>query len=198
MLELPGKDITRSYSMAGSPRNADRLHFMIKRIPGGKFSTQMDQLRPGDRLTVHGPHGSFWIRDHGRPIILVGGGAGMAPLWSMLLDLAEKADPREIDFFYGARTYADLFHLTEIEELRTRLPGLRFFPALSHELGGAPDRVALGLVTDLVDERLGKRVKDYDAYLCGPPAMIDAALELLTDYGLEERRSLFYDKFTAS
>lgn len=122
----------------------------------------------------------------------------MAPLWSMLQQLAEAFDRRAITFFYGARTRADLFHLAEIEAVRSRLPGLVFVPVLSDEEQGGSDVLARGMVTDVVACQMGRDIAAHDAYVCGPPPMIDAALELLTGFGLEERQSIFYDKFTAS
>jgi propane monooxygenase reductase subunit len=129
---------------------------------------------------------------------MVGGGAGMAPLWGMLQDLAERGDPRPVRFFYGARTPDDLFHLEEIAKLGVQLADFEFVPALSHVDESASDGHECGLITDVVERRIGRQLGDYDAYLCGPPPMIDAALSVLEGYGLEERKNIFYDKFTAS
>jgi propane monooxygenase reductase subunit len=195
---VPTGEVRRSYSMANPASRPDELEFMIKVIPGGVFSGVLEELSGGDQLEIHGPHGSFWIRDHGRPLLMVGGGAGMAPLWSMLQDLAEKDDPRPIRFFYGARTPDDLFHLEEIAKLGDQLRDFAFVPALSHVEPPDAGGHACGLITDVVERTIGAEISDHDAYLCGPPPMIDAALELLDRYGLEERKSIYYDKFTAS
>jgi len=197
-LNPAGTDVWRSYSMASPPSASGRAEFMIKAIPGGAFSTHLEATRPGDRFTVRGPLGSFWVRDHGRPLLLVGGGAGMAPLWSILQDLAEVGDSRPVRFFYGARTADDLFHLDAITALGKELADFEFVAALSDAPAGGEGPFARGLITDVLHARLGRGIAEYDAYLCGPPPMIDAALELLETFGLEERRSIFYDKFTAS
>src|SRR5581483_10828445 len=91
----------------------------------------LEQMEPGSRLRLRAPHGSFWVRERDRPILMVGGGAGMAPLWGMLQDLAERGDTRPVTFFYGARTAGDLFHLDEIDAISERLTDFRFIPALS-------------------------------------------------------------------
>jgi propane monooxygenase reductase component len=197
-LNVVGHDAWRSYSMANPASQKNRLEFMMKLVPGGAFSGLLDGLAPGDRLEGNGPHGSFWVRDHDRPLLLVGGGAGMAPLWGMLQDLAERDDPRPVRFFYGARTPQDLFHLDEIAAVGKQLSDFEFVPALSHVDESAAGGHECGLITDVVERRIGRGIGDYDAYLCGPPPMIDAALSVLQGYGLEERKSIFYDKFTAS
>jgi propane monooxygenase reductase component len=197
-LGIPGRHVRRSYSMANPPSEPRQLEFMIKLVPGGVFSSHLDGLRPGDRLDVNGPHGSFFVRDGGRPLLLVGGGAGMAPLWSMLQDLAERSDPRPIRFFYGARTPADVFHLDALATVGARRADFCFVPALSEASGDGHMGCESGLVTDVVERHLGAEIAAHDAYLCGPPPMIDAALGLLEGYGLTERVSIHYDKFTAS
>ncbi|HEY4410817.1 MAG TPA: FAD-binding oxidoreductase [Acidimicrobiia bacterium] len=197
-LGIPGTDVRRSYSMANPPSQPRQLEFMIKLVPGGAFSGHLDRLRPGDRLEVNGPHGSFFVRDGDRPLLLVGGGAGMAPLWSMLQDLAERGDHRPVRFFYGARTPGDLFHRDAVAATGAGLADFRFVTALSDAGPGNATGHDRGLVTDVVERHLGAGIAGHDAYLCGPPPMIDAALALLEGHGLAERVSIHYDKFTAS
>ena len=197
-LSIPGSDDWRSYSMSNPPSQVDRMEFMIKLLPDGAFSSRLPLMAPGQPIHLRAPHGSFWVRDHGRPLLLVGGGAGMAPLWSMLQDLAEHGDRRSIRFFYGARTLDDLFHVRAVAEVARELADFEFTPALSHVSPSDAAGLACGLVTDVVEQTLGRDLRSCDAYLCGPPAMIDAAVAMLNAYGLEERRSIFYDKFTAS
>lgn len=197
-ISIPDSDAWRSYSMSSPPSETGRMDFMIKLLPDGAFSSRVPLLEPGQAIRLRVPHGSFWVRDHGRPLLLIGGGAGMAPLWSMLQDLAERRDQRSIRFFYGARTLGDLFHVDAIGEVGRRLADFEFTPALSHAVSVNAEGLRCGLVTDVVEQTLGRDIRAYDAYLCGPPAMIDAAVSMLGAYGLEERRSIFYDKFTAS
>jgi propane monooxygenase reductase subunit len=197
-LSFPDSGVWRSYSMANPASERRRHEFMIKLVPGGVFSGRVADIAVGQAMKLNGPHGSFWIRQGERPLLLVGGGAGMAPLWGMLQDLAERGDTRPVRFFYGARTAADLFHLEELAALGAKLADFVFVPALSDGAAGEAHGHDQGLVTDVVDRHVGRALAGHDAYLCGPPPMIDAALELLTGYGLEERRHIHYDKFTPS
>ena len=197
-LNITGSEAWRSYSMSNPPSQYGRMEFMIKLLPNGSFSSCLPSFVPGQRLRLRVPHGSFWVRDHDRPLLLIGGGAGMAPLWSMLQDLAERGDRRPIRFFYGARTGDDLFHVDAIRALAGKLADFEFTAALSHASPEEAAGLPCGLVTDVVERALGRELRRYDAYLCGPPGLIDAAVSMLADYGLEERRSIFYDKFTAS
>ena len=197
-LNPDGTDVWRSYSMANPASQGDRLQFMVKLIPGGRFSERLEQMVPGQPIGVRGPYGAFWVRNHARPLLMVGGGAGLAPLWSMLQDLAERRDPRPVRLFYGARTSADLFHLGEIDRLGGQLADFDFVVALSEEDAGPAPGAERGLVTEVLERQVGRAAADHDAYLCGPPPMIDAALALLERHGLVERASVFYDRFTAS
>jgi propane monooxygenase reductase subunit len=197
-LNVPGTEQWRSFSMANPPWQKDRLEFMIKLVPGGLFSEQLEQFDPGAKLRVNAPHGAFRVRDRDRPLLIVGGGAGMAPLWSMLQHLAERGDERPVRFFYGARTPADLFLLGEIAALGQRLVDFQLVTVVSEVGPEAAQGHHCGFVTDVVDRLVGSGIRHHDAYLCGPPPMIDAAVPLLEAHGLAVHQSIFYDKFTAS
>jgi propane monooxygenase reductase subunit len=120
----------------------------------------------------------------------------MAPILSLLRAMAERGLQRKATFFYGARTRADLCFEPELRELETRLPGFRYIPALSE---ASPDEDwdgETGFVTDVV-KRLASDLTGAHAYVCGPPPMVEAALPLLTQLGVEEKR-VYYDKFTTT
>ncbi|MBA8826071.1 propane monooxygenase reductase subunit [Saccharopolyspora lacisalsi] len=203
-IAVPGSDEHRSFSMANLPKSHDgELEFIIKRYSGGRFSSLLeDGLDAGAELDVTGPYGTFTLRaDSERRLVFIGGGAGMAPILSLLRQVAAKEDfGREVVFYYGARTAADLFLLDELEEIGARIPGFRFVPCLSDS-----DRVdwndvghdgSIGVVTDVA----GAGESDLagaDVYMCGPPPMIDAGLEMLEDRSVPRER-IFYDKFTVS
>ena len=201
---IPGTDETRSYSIANvgtavPAARGDILEFMIRLYPGGRFSTLLleGDLKVGDRLEVAGPYGTFTLRENSdRDMIFIGGGAGMAPLWALLSYMDAQGIDRKVTYYYGARTRKDLFYLDELREMSGRLPGLRFVPALSEP--GPEDEWdgETGLITDVVD-RLEGDLTGVEAYLCGPPPMIDAAIPLLERKGVSSN-DLFYDKFTTS
>jgi propane monooxygenase reductase component len=180
----------RSFSMAGTRR--DELEFMIKAYPGGRFSGLLSggEIQPGDRLDVTGPYGVFTLRANSpRRLLFIGGGAGMAPILSLLRALRENGAERDAVYYYGARTEADLFHLDEL----ATLPG-EFVAALSDDSNGWHGET--GLITDVVD-RLETDIAEVDAYVCGPPPMVEAAIALLEARGVPEAH-IYYDKFTTT
>jgi propane monooxygenase reductase subunit len=191
---IPGTDESRSFSMANLPSDDGRLEFMIKLYPDGLFSSLLADgaLQVGDELDVTGPYGVFTLRENDRPILFIGGGAGMAPILSLLRSMAERGVARPAVYYYGAREEQDLFHLEELNGLETMLPGFRFVPALSD----SDWEGETGLITDVV-ERSEQGLDGVDAYLCGPPPMVDAAQEMLMRLGVDEAR-IHYDKFTTT
>jgi propane monooxygenase reductase subunit len=191
---IPGTDEYRSFSMANLPSDDGRLEFMIKLYPGGKFSSLLADgaLQVGDELDVTGPYGVFTLRETDRPILFIGGGAGMAPILSLIRFMAEQGVARPAVYYYGAREEEDLFHLEELAELQTLVPGFRFVPALSD----ADWEGETGQITDVV-ERSEQGLDGVDAYLCGPPPMVDAAQEMLMRLGVDEAR-IHFDKFTTT
>jgi propane monooxygenase reductase subunit len=120
----------------------------------------------------------------------------MAPILALLRAMAETGSERQAVYYYGARGPQDLFHLTELAELEEKLASFRFVPALSHcgeEEDWSGER---GLITDVVAQ-LEAELGEVDAYLCGPPPMVDAAIAMLDQNGVPESR-VYYDKFTTT
>jgi propane monooxygenase reductase subunit len=193
-IRIPGTDEHRSFSMANLPSEDGLLEFMIKLYPGGHFSGLLSDgsLSVGDTLEVKGPYGVFTLRDTDRPLVFIGGGAGMAPILALLRSMADQGIARPVVYYYGAREEQDLFHLEELTALSAALPSFRFVPALSH----ADWEGETGLITDVVD-RCEADLGAVDAYLCGPPPMVDAAIALLGARGLPDQH-IFYDKFTTT
>jgi propane monooxygenase reductase component len=195
-IKIPDSDEVRSFSMANLPGH--QLELMIKVYPDGKFSSLLadGEIREGQELEVTGPYGVFTLRKNSdRPLLFIGGGAGMAPILALLRSLAEQGSTRPAVYYYGARGPQDLFHQDELAELEQRLPNFRFVPALSEcdeeEWSGEQ-----GLITDVV-ERCEEELGEVDAYLCGPPPMVDAAIALLDAKGVPDSR-VYHDKFTTT
>ncbi|GAB2869099.1 FAD-binding oxidoreductase [Actinoallomurus bryophytorum] len=194
-VRIPGTEHWRSFSMANTPSTDHQADFVIKRYPGGHFSGLLDGgLSVGDALDIKGPYGTFTLRESDRDLVMIGGGAGMAPILSLLTHLREQGIDRRTTFYYGGRTARDLFYLDRMDELSEVLSRFSFVAALSEETGvaGAEE----GLITDVVD-RLETDLSGADAYLCGPPPMVEAAIELMAAKGVPEGR-VFYDKFTTT
>lgn len=197
-----GEAITRSFSMANTPDQAQRLRFIIKKYPDGKFSSQLDAggIEVGAAVTVRGPFGQCFRReDRTGPIVLVAAGSGMSPIWSILHDHIASGEDRPVYFFYGARTRSDLFYLDQIAAITAARPEIAFIPVLSHADDDADWTGARGFVHQVVAAEL-KRLGiegNGDAYACGPPPMIDALAPVLFMQDFEPERT-FYDKFTPS
>jgi propane monooxygenase reductase subunit len=192
-ISVPGTDQVRSFSMANTSSRNGLLEFVIKVYPDGLFSQFLDkELQVGDRLELTGPFGVFTLRDSDAELVFVGGGAGMAPILSLLRSMAERGIQRRATFFYGARTQGDLCFAEELASIADKLPNFTYLPALSHEDWTGET----GLITDVV-KRLRGNLAGAHAYVCGPPPMVEAAIPLLETLGVEDKR-VYYDKFTTT
>ncbi|WP_067682591.1 2Fe-2S iron-sulfur cluster-binding protein [Nocardia miyunensis] len=200
-LRIPGTEEHRSFSMATTQSTSEHVEFLIKKYPGGRFAGLLDDgISVGDEMSLTGPYGSFTLKEgHVLPLVFIGGGAGMAPILSLLRHMSETGNTRRVHFYYGARTPRDLFYLDEILDIGAQLTDFEFVACLSESMD--PQRipgsitVEEGNVTDVVRRRepgIGKT----EVYLCGPPPMVDAALELLESGGTPKDQ-IFYDKFTS-
>ena len=199
-ISIPSHGITRSFSMANAPGDGLQLDFIIKKYPQGAFSSLLDgALEPGTPLVVKGPYGTCFRRE-GRPgpMLLIGGGSGMSPLWSILQSHLNSGERRPVRFFYGARSKRDLFYLQRFAEFAKSVPDFEFIPALSHADDTDADwRGELGFVHEVLQRRLQAELLagEIDAYACGPAPMIDAVLPVLQRAGVEPEHT-HLDKFT--
>jgi propane monooxygenase reductase component len=184
---VPESGARRSFSMANLPGDG-RIELIVKRYEGGLFSSMLDgAIGPGDELRFTGPYGAFHLRDSDRPVLMVAGGSGMAPILSLLRALADAGTDRPVRFFYGARSEQDLFYVDLVQELGGRLPDFEFVPVIGFVHEPACECIAAG------------ELSDPEIYMCGPPPMIDAMIELATErHAIDERSRIFHDKFTTS
>jgi len=198
-IALPGTEESRSFSMANtSSKESGKLEFVIKVYPDGQFSHFLDTvLAVGDRLDVVGPFGVFTLRD-GRDsdLVFVGGGAGMAPILSVLRSLAERGSTRKATYYYGARRRRDLCFEKDLYALEQALPNFRFVPALSEPEDDDAWDGEVGLITDVV-KRHETDLTGSDSYVCGPPPMVEAAMAVLSALGAPDK-NIYYDKFTTT
>ena len=175
---IPGSDdARRSFSMANLPGDG-RIELIVKRYEGGRFSSACSTARSsrGDELRFTGPYGAFHLRDSDRPILMVAGGSGMAPILSLLRSLAHEGSERPVRFFYGARSEQDLFYVDLVQELGAQLPDFEFVPVIGFVHEPACACIEAG------------EIGDPEIYMCGPPPMIDAMIELATEkHGIDER-----------
>ena len=196
-IAVPGTEETRSFSMANTNSRDGRLEFVIKVYPDGLFSHFLDTtLQVGDRLQLSGPYGVFTLREGDDDLVFIGGGAGMAPILSLLRSMAERGLTRKATYYYGARGRRDLCFEDELLALEDTLPGFRYIPALSEPAPGDDWAGETGLITDVVKRHAAGLARAH-AYVCGPPPMVVAALPLLATLGVAEKR-IYYDKFTTT
>ena len=196
---VPGTEETRSFSMANiSSLESGQLEFVIKVYPNGLFSEFLDtDVKPGDRLEITGPFGVFTLRDApDSDLVFVGGGAGMAPILALLRSMVSRGIQRKATYYYGARGRRDLCFEDELRELEKKLPSFRYVPALSEPADDDGWDGEVGFITDVL-RRTENNLARTDAYVCGPPPMVEAALELLPTLGVADKR-IFYDKFTTT
>lgn len=187
---VPGAGQTRSYSFS-SPPGAEEIRFLIKRVPGGLMSAYLDGASPGERLTLTGPQGSFYLRAVTRPLLLLAGGTGLAPFLSMLAQLQGSGCEQPVHLIYGVTRDADLVLVEQLEAFKQRLPTFTFDTCVGDPSSGHPKR---GYVTDHL-QPANLHGGNVDVYLCGPPPMVEAVRRYLDAQGVQPA-SFYYEKFT--
>jgi NAD(P)H-flavin reductase/ferredoxin len=191
-LRIPGTDQWRSYSMANAPSDAGfDQEFLVRLLEDGVMSKYLaDRAMAGDVIEARGPFGTFYLRESTRPVLMIAGGTGLAPMVAMLRSMVAKKRTRAVTLCFGVTRPADLFYLDELEALRGLLPSLDLRIAIMH--GDAGGHVS-GVATDLV---LQEDVSGRDLYLCGPPAMTDRARAIVAAQGADPS-SIFVERFVA-
>jgi toluene methyl-monooxygenase electron transfer component len=195
---VPGLiDQPRSYSFASAPGDGDieRINFYIRLVPGGGMTTWLHETdRTGSKVDVCGPYGNFWLRESKGPAIFVCGGSGMAPIKALLEQITANGFDRDVTLIFGARTRNDLYCGEELDAIASKAGGrFRYLPVLSEEPADSEWSGLRGLCTQFIAGSVDD-IRACDAYLCGPPPMVDAAIAVLEANGLGTER-IFYDKF---
>ena len=165
--------------------------------PPGKVSSYIFNLKPGDKCTISGPYGEFFIKETDNEMVYIGGGAGMAPLRSHIYELfkSRKTD-RKVSYWYGGRSSRELFYVEQFRELENEFPNFKFNIALSEPL---PEDNWTGYRGFIHQVLLDNYLKDHPApedcefYICGPPMMLQAVLKMLDDLGVEPENIAFDD-----
>ena len=197
-LSVPGViDKPRSYSFASAPEKElpGHVSFYIRHVPNGEMTTWLHtENRVGQRVSVTGPYGSFWLRDSNAPMLCIAGGSGLAPIKALLEQVSECGFQRRVVFVFGARTRDDLYCLDDMRRIKERGKGqFDFVPVLSREPEGSDWSGLRGNCTDILSYD-GFDIPNSHAYLCGPPGMIDSAIDALTRGGMSQE-NIFFDKF---
>jgi Na+-transporting NADH:ubiquinone oxidoreductase subunit F len=197
------EEIFRAYSMANHPAEGDIVMLNVRiatpppgtNHPPGISSSYIFNLKPGDRVTVSGPYGEFFIKETEREMIYVGGGAGMAPMRSHLFHLFKTAKTgRRVSFFYGARSMREMFYHEQFLEIAEAFPNFTYTVALSEPLPEDNWTGPTGFIHQVVqDDYLMKHPDpgEIEYYLCGPPMMIDAVNKMLYNMGVDAEMIAF-------
>ena len=184
----------RAYSISSDADRHDRLELVITRVPEGAVTTYVhEHLKEGEELRARGPYGEFYLRESDRDILLIATGSGMAPIKSILHQLANHGTQRKTTFFFGARTKADLYYVDQLEAWEKTIQQFRFLPTLSRPAEEDHWKGEKGRVTDLIQKYLPDD-GSVDVYICGAPPMVESCVALLTEKGVLEEH-IFYDKF---
>jgi CDP-4-dehydro-6-deoxyglucose reductase len=192
---LPGGR-RRSFSIASPPHDSRLLELHIRRVQGGEFTEPLfadphDRHERGMLLSIEGPLGQFVYRPAAAPMLLIGGGTGLAPLKSILRHVIENDLPRRMTLYWGVRSERDLYAHAELLELVRRAPALRYEAVLSEPSAAWAGR--RGWVHEAVLQDF-ESLAETDIYASGPPAMIAAVREEFARCGADPAR-LFFDSF---
>ena len=194
----PGMDqtVSRSYSIA-SPSYQDRdVELIVRRVPDGICTTWIfDHLHEKERVSLVGPMGDFTLRGEDEEIIMVAGASGMAPMVSILKDMAKNRNDRKITYLFGAVCKRDLYYQDEMNALQSELSHFTFIPALSQPESCDNWNGETGLITLPFEQYLEKTdPSKIQVYLCGSPGMVQACLRILRKFNVGNDRT-FFDPF---
>jgi len=201
------EDVTRAYSMANYPDEKGIIMLNVrvatppprapKGTPPGIMSSYIFGLKPGDEVTISGPFGEFFAKDTDAEMVFIGGGAGMAPMRSHIFDQFYRLNTnRKVSFWYGARSLREAFYVEEFDKLAEENDNFDWRLALSEPLPEDNWEGYTGFIHQVLYDNY---LKDHEApedceyYICGPPMMNEAVMNMLRDLGVEEENILFDD-----
>ncbi len=188
----------RGFSLANAPHDDEFLELHVRHVPGGRFTDHVfNEMKERTILRFEGPLGAFFLReDNDRPVILMGGGTGFAPLKSIVEHALYVEDPRQFTIYWGVRSRCDLYLDALARSWARKHSKIGYVPVLSEPRAEDNWEGRTGFVHEAVCADHSD-LAGYDVYMSGPPAMINAAREAFTAQGLPEAR-LYYDSFEYS
>jgi Na+-transporting NADH:ubiquinone oxidoreductase subunit F len=208
---VTNEPVVRAYSMANHPAEGsivklniriatppwDRAKNGFQSVNPGICSSYIFGLKPGDRVTVSGPYGEFFIKDTNKEMVYIGGGAGMAPLRSHLFHLFQTLKTgRKVTYWYGGRSMKELFYTDEFRKIEEEFPNFTYHIALSEPKPEDNWTGPTGFVHQvLLDNYLSTHPEpeEIEYYLCGPGMMLQASLQMLDDLGVPKENIAFDD-----
>ncbi len=199
--------VVRAYSMANYPGETGIIMLNVRvasppprapaGTPPGKMSSFIFNLKPGDKVTISGPYGEFFIKDTQAEMLYVGGGAGMAPLRSHIFELFKHLKTgRKVSYWYGGRSLRELFYIDEFRQIEKDFPNFTFNLALSEPLPEDNWTGYTGFIHNVVIENYLKdhpAPDDIEYYFCGPPMMNKCVMQMCEEFGVEPENIAFDD-----
>ncbi|GHT67550.1 Na(+)-translocating NADH-quinone reductase subunit F [Bacteroidia bacterium] len=205
---------TRAYSMANHPEEGNKIMLNVRiatppydkakggfaNVNAGVCSSYLYSRKAGDKVTLSGPYGEFFLRDTQNEMMFIGGGAGMAPMRSHIFHLFHTLKTgRKVTFWYGARSRKEIFYEDDFKQIAATFPNFKFVIALSDAQVEDKWTGATGFIHQVIYEQYLRdhaAPEDIEYYLCGPPMMTDAATKMLSDLGVPNEM-VMYDNFGA-
>ena len=199
--------VIRAYSMANYPGEKGIIMLNVRvasppprapeGTPPGKMSSYIFSRKPGDKVTISGPYGEFFIKETDAEMVYIGGGAGMAPLRSHIFELFKNLKTgRKVSYWYGGRSLRELFYIEHFREIEKEFPNFKFNIALSEPLPEDNWDGYTGFIHQVLYDNYLKdhpAPEDIEYYICGPPMMNAAVFQLLEDQGVEKENIAFDD-----
>lgn len=200
--------IFRAFSMANHPAEGNRVMLNVRiatpppplwnDVPPGLASSYIFNLKPGDKVTISGPYGEFFIKESEREMVYIGGGAGMAPMRSHLFHLFETLKTgRKVSFWYGARSVREMFYDDHFKQIEKQFPNFSYHVALSDAMEEDNWTGPTGFIHQVLHDEylsLHEDPTELEYYMCGPPPMISAVEGMLDNLGVEPEM-IAYDSF---
>jgi Na+-transporting NADH:ubiquinone oxidoreductase subunit F len=196
-IQAPSPDgpVFRAYSISSAVYETNEVELVVRLIPGGIGSTYLHNLEVGDTVQFTGPYGDFILdEDPECELICVGGGAGMAPMKNIIYSIYREQPDRTCWLFFGCRAKEDIFYIEMYEELAKQHPNFHVVYGLSEPKDDDDWDGETGFIHLSLDKMIEPGGDKRQAFLCGPPPMIDAVTRVLQAKGLEDNR-IFYDEF---
>ena len=195
-LEIEALGQTRAFSIASAPQTPEVIELNVRIVPGGQVTGWLHQhLQVGDTLRLTGPYGRFFVKKSaGKPLIFMAGGSGLSSPKSMIADLLAEGCTLPITLINGQRSGEELYDHAGLQALAEQHANFTYLPALSHEPADSSWSGARGLVHDVAKAHFSNDFRGHKAYLCGPPAMIEACISTLMQGRLFER-DIYMEKF---
>ena len=192
-LKVPGSEHSRAYSFSSLQKDAE-VSFLIRNVPGGLMSRYLvGQAAVGDTMTLTGPMGSFYLRDIKRPLLLLAGGTGLAPLTAMLEKIAEQGSAYPLHLIYGVTHDVDVVQVDKLQAMAACIANFTYSVCVANPDSTHP--LKRYVTQHIAPAHLNDG--DVDVYLCGPPPMVEAVSSYLREHGIEPA-NFYYEKFAAS